>query len=44
MEKVTIHADWQNGMMFETELNGHKLIWMLRKVMEVAIKDLDQSH
>jgi len=26
MEKVTIHADWQSGMMFETELNGHKLI------------------
>ncbi len=26
MEKVTIHADWQNGLMFETELNGHKLI------------------
>jgi len=26
MEKVTIHADWHNGLMFETELNGHKLI------------------
>lgn len=26
MEKVTIYADWQSGMMFETELNGHKLI------------------
>ena len=26
MEKVTIHANWQSGMMFETELFGHKLI------------------
>ncbi len=26
MEKIVIHADWQNGMMFETEINGHKLI------------------
>jgi putative redox protein len=26
MEKVTIHADWQDGMAFETELNGHKII------------------
>jgi putative redox protein len=26
MEKVTIHADWQDGLTFETELNGHKLI------------------
>jgi putative redox protein len=26
MEKVTIHADWHEGLMFETELNGHKLI------------------
>lgn len=26
MEKVTIHADWQKGLMFETEISGHKLI------------------
>lgn len=26
MEKVALHADWQNGLMFETEINGHKLI------------------
>jgi len=26
MEKVTLQADWINGMAFETEINGHKLI------------------
>jgi len=26
MDKVTIHADWQSGLMFETDLMGHKLI------------------
>jgi len=26
MEKVTLQADWINGMAFETEINGHKLV------------------
>lgn len=26
MEKVVLQADWQSGMAFETEINGHKLI------------------
>lgn len=26
MEKVTLQADWINGMAFETDINGHKLI------------------
>jgi len=26
MEKVILQADWQSGMAFETEINGHKLI------------------
>lgn len=26
MEKVTLQADWTNGMAFETDINGHKLV------------------